>query len=236
MIGVVGPDGPAARVAESLAGTETVVGTAANVVAAGPDVVAAIGDAAVSALVQAGVAAPVLPVDADEGFDSVRLDAAADTVQRALGGELGARTHPVLSVAIDGEAAGRACFDAMLVTSEPARISEYAVETAGGTDQFRADGVVVATPAGSLGYARAVGGPVLDPDAGGLAVVPVAAFTVRALSRVVSASGALTVRVERDEGAISLLVDGEMRREVPTRRPVTVRVDGEFETLVPPTA
>lgn len=233
MIGVVGPEDAAHRFAEAVSTGQTVSGTAAEVVAAEPDVVAAVGEAAVSDLVRAGVAAPVLPVDAGDGFDSVETKAAPEALEGALAGDLDTRTHPVLSVAVDGEPAGRGCFDAMLVTSEPARISEYAVEAGGGVDQFRADGVVVATPAGSHGYARAVGGPVLDPDAGGLAVVPVAAFTVRSSSRVVGTTGPLTVRVERDEGAISLLVDGEVCREVPTRRPVTIRVDGRFDTLVP---
>lgn len=234
MIGVVGPDAAADRLAEAVATARTVTGTAAEVVAAEPAVVAAMGDAAVSALVRAGVEAPVLPVDAGDGLDSVSPAAAPDALEEAVAGDLAVRSHPTLSVAVEGETVGRGCFDAMLVTSEPARISEYAVEAAGGVDQFRADGVVVATPAGSHGYARAVGGPVLDPDAGGLAVVPVAAFTVRSSSRVVGTSGELTVRVERDEGDISLLVDGDVCREVPTRRPVTVRVDGRFETVIPP--
>ncbi|WP_394351524.1 hypothetical protein [Halobacterium bonnevillei] len=54
-----------------------------------------------------------------------------------------------------------------MVTAEPARISEYAVET--GTervDEVRADGVVAATPAGSHGYARDADGPLLSRGRG----------------------------------------------------------------------
>jgi len=99
-----------------------------------------------------------------------------------------------------------AAFDTTVITSEPARISEYAVSVAGRPHAtFRADGVVVASPLGSHGYSRAAGGPQLDFGSG-LAVVPIAPFATIADSWVVEPP--VSVSVER-ETAVSVFADTE---------------------------
>ena len=96
-----------------------------------------------------------------------------------------------------GGGSSTAVFDTTLVTTEPARISEYAISVDGRPHaEFRADGVVVATPLGSSDYGRAAGGPVLAPETG-LAVVPIAPFATIADTWVVEPP--LSVRVERDD-------------------------------------
>lgn len=234
MIGVVGPSEEAARLVDEMVGIEVLVGEPDEVLAAEPELVVAIGEPAVVALIQAHVAVPVLPVETGEGLVDAPLDRTPAVIARGLDAGFDVREWPLLEVAIDAEVVGRGGFDVMLVTTEPARISEYAVDTPDSADRFRADGVVIATPAGSCGYARAVGGPVLDSDAEGLAVVPVAAFDVRSTVRVTSLDATLSVHVVREEGGITLLVDGEECGQVPPNRPVTVRVADTLETVVPP--
>lgn len=239
MIGVVGPDGPAADLAEAVGAaglTEAVVGEAEAVLAEGPDVSVAIGEPAAGSLLRAGVDVPVLPVDAGRGLGSISLDRALAVLRDGIDGRFHTRDRPVLSATVDGEEWGRGLFDTMLVTSEPARISEYAVSTADWTERFRADGVVVSTPAGSDGYGRAVGGPVLDPEAAALSVAPVAEFALRSTVRVADEDATLSISVERDEGDVSLLVDGQERRRVPPRRAVTIEVGGSLEMVVDPEA
>ena len=236
MIGVVGPEARAEELVASVDGVEFVSGEADEVLGTGPEVVVAIGEPAASALVDAGVDVPVLPVAAGPGLESVPTDRVGAVLD--AGAETGFHTveRPVLQATIDGEACGRGLFDAMLVTSEPARISEFAVESGGWAERYRADGVVVSTPAGSAGYSRAVGGPVLDPGSWSLSVVPVAAFALRSTVRVADADATLEVSVERDEGDVTLLVDGRERRHVPPRRPVTIEVSGSVEAVVDPGA
>ena len=236
MIGVVGPGARAAELAASVDDAAFAVGAADEVLAAGPEVVVALGEPAASDLVDAGVDVPVLPVAAGPGLESVSAERVAAVLD--AGAETGFDTveRPVLEASIDGRTCGRGLFDAMLVTSEPARISEYAVGSAGWSERFRADGVVVSTAAGSTGYSRAVGGPVLDPGSWSLVVVPVAAFSLRSTVRVVDAETALQVSVERDEGDVTLLVDGGGRGHVPPRHPVTIEVSGAVETVVDPGA
>jgi len=113
-------------------------------------------------------------------------------------------TRRILSIEVDNTAA-RAVRDCAIVTTDPARISEYRVVADDATlTAFRADGVVVATPLGTAGYSRAAGGPRLAPDTG-LAVVPIAPFAMTADQWVVRPP--LGLRVERDDD-VSVFADG----------------------------
>lgn len=234
MIGVVGPTERRRRAAELVAraGGDPFADDAATVVAASPGAVVAIGDTAVADLVRAGIEVPILPVAAGPGLPSVAPDELAGAVKRLLGSDCPTRRHPVLSVATDGTHVGVAAFDAMLVTADPARISEYGVAAGNGLARFRADGVVVATPAGSHGYAHDAGGPRIAPDLVAGVVVPVSAFSTTADRWVVSLDAPVTLSVERDEGEVSVLLDGRAETTVPAPGAVEVAATGGFETLL----
>lgn len=208
----------------AISSLETVSGDAAEaIVAVGADALAsaALGDTSLP-LLAAGVG------DGTDGTTDETLESAAEALAT---GNYRTVTHPVLGVDVDGEEVGRAVFDVTLMTSEPARISEYAL-TADGERLFtvRADGVVVSSPLGSAEYGRAAGGPIVAPG-GGLSVVPVAAFSTRASPWVVP--GPLTLTVERDEGAVSLFTDEDERRAIEPGEAVSIHVVDEFSCLRP---
>ncbi|WP_224332419.1 ATP-NAD kinase [Haloprofundus halobius] len=196
--------------------------------------VVAVGERAFVDAVRGRSGRPILPVGV--GGPHAVPPSGADAAFAALRGSDRLRTveHPLLSVDVDGDHVADAVFDAMLVTSEPARISEYAVGVGDDPlDAFRADGVVVATPLGSSGYARAAGGPVVTPGAG-VAVVPVSPFSTRWDTWVVD--GSVSLSVERDEGPVSLVVDGARTTAVGPHAPVTVECDASVTLLRPPRA
>lgn len=233
MIGVVGDDETATRVVDAIrdAGVAVEVGRAGRVVDAGPTVAVAAGEAALGALVEAGVGVPVLVVGDDAGPASVPVDRAVAAVDRLATGDFETRDHRLLGVRTEGEAVGPAALDVTLVRAEPGRISEYAVAAGETRSRFRADGVVVATPLGSHGYAHAAGGPRLSLDATAVAVVPVAAFGLGAPTWVVGPDDGLRLSVERDEGEVSLLVDGTERRRLAGRSAVDLTPGGTLETV-----
>jgi NAD+ kinase len=199
---------------------------------AAADAVVAVGDDALRDVLVDAPDAPVIPVGprrlaVDVAAAERRLGPLLDAALR--GGERddapgadGVRrvTHPVLAVdAGDGERR-RAAFDVALVTAEPARISEFAIDFVGGTDEtFRADGVAVATPLGSDGYANAAGGPVVEPG-GGLSVAPIAPFSTRTDAWV--AAERLSISVEREAESVALVVDGRERGPVEPHRPIAI--------------
>ena len=231
-MGVVGGDESVVD-AVAAAGGDPTAGDATGVLDAEQRVVVAVGEPALVDLVAAGVDAPVLPVSVADGVRSVPASAVEPAVASVLSGEFGTETRPLLSVA-DGadEERARALFDLALVTAEPARISEFTVLD--GDERvatFRADGVVVATPAGSTGYARAAEGPVVAPGTGVAAVVPISPFVTDA-DHWVLPDEAVGLLVERDETPVRLVADGRdagtaapgRRLSVSTRGALTIAV------------
>lgn len=234
-VGVVGDD--RARVETAVESVEStgrtaVTGTANEVVDAAPSLVVAVGEPAMLALVRAGVAAPILPVETGRAVASVRLGALESALTRVFDGEWTATDRLTLSVTAADEPPAPALMDVMLVTTDPARISEYRVTADGRTvSQFRADGVVVATPTGSRGYARRLDGPILAPGTETVAVVPIAPFAIDHDRWVLDARSDVRLRVARDEGRVSLFTDDAERGQVPVNRDVSIGV-GDAVSIV----
>jgi NAD+ kinase len=201
------PDVAALATAVRRAGGTPVVEDATRLATDDVDAVVAPGDRALYDVVRANVTAAVLPIGADPSARSVRAADAADAIATVVADDHDATTRTTLAVDPPGVAAGRTLADVTLVTTEPARISEYTL-TAGDrvVGRFRADGVVLATPVGSQGYARAAGSHVLAPHTGVLAAVPIAPFATNADDWIVPHDD-VTLTVERDEGEVSLRAD-----------------------------
>jgi NAD+ kinase len=228
-VGVVGDETLAGAV--EAAGGDPYVASPTDLEAV--EFVVAAGEAAVVDLARAGVDVPVLPVEAGDGVRSVGRPAADETLERLLDSTYPTERHPVLAVSgPDTEA--RAVFDATLVAAEPARISEFAIRSDGeSVARFRADGVVASTPAGSVGYNRAAGGPVVAPETDVLSVVPLAPFATDADHWVLPAES-VSLSVMRDETPVELLADGRSEGLVETGDPIDIAYAGAIETFVVP--
>jgi NAD+ kinase len=194
------------------------------------DRVVALGERALLSVGRAGVETPVLPVGGESLPNSPAFDELDTAVETVLAGDPDVVRHPILSVTDDaGTERARAVLDVTLVTGEPARISEYAVRAGDHEiDRFRADGVVVATPLGSGGYASAVGGPRLGPGTG-LAVVPISPFETQRDYWVVADPVGLSV--ERDDSAVSLVADDTVVGAVGPGERLTVSPEGTLSVL-----
>lgn len=209
VVGVVGnPQTVVDAVVDTLnaSGHTSVVDSAQEVLAHEPAIVIAAGEPALGSLVSHGVAVPVLPVDAGRGVRSVPPDRAGveSAVDRLVAGDWTTVDRPVVAADPPG---ARALFDLMIATAEPAQISEYTVRVdVEPIARFRGDGVVVATPAGSVGYARAAGGPVVTPDTAAVVVAPVGAFATNVDTWVLPVER-LALTVERDETTVEVRAD-----------------------------
>lgn len=176
----------------------------------------------------AGQTEPAEPTDTAE---QTPVDLSESALAALAADEVRTVEHRLLTVDIGTERVGRVVFDAGLVTSEQARISEYSVyDGERHVVTVRSDGVVVSTPLGSDGYGRAAGGPVLAPDTG-LAVTAIAPFATNANSHVLA--GPVRLRVERDDRSVSLLLDDERTRHVPPGVPVVLEPAATLRLLRP---
>ena len=75
--------------------------------------------------------------------------------------------------------------------------------------EFGGDGVVIATPTGSTAYSLSAGGPVVEPEAGGMVITPICAHDVQSRPIVTSDRRVISVRLERSGKRNAFLsVDG----------------------------
>lgn len=73
---------------------------------------------------------------------------------------------------------------------------------------YRADGLIVATPTGSTAYSMAAGGPILEPTLDCMAISPVAPHTLTVRPLVVGGDSELELTVESRTGQFRLSLDG----------------------------
>jgi len=231
---VVGVVGEAVGLGDALAAADAAVvaGDVETILTADPSIVVAVGEQATLDVAYREPAAPILPVDAGRGLRSVPVDDLPEIADALAAGEWDVEHHPLLAVELSGERIARALTDVTLVAAEAARISEFSI-VAGDVDvaQVRADGVVVATPAGSTGYARRIDAPVLAPDTGVAAVAPIAPFATDPDQWVLPLAS-LRLRVERDEAPVTLVADGEAVSSIGVDEPVELRPAGRVGIAV----
>jgi NAD+ kinase len=208
------------------------VGDARTVCSRARSLVVAVGRDALLSVANERPAAPVLPVETGRGVESVGTVEVPSALEAVLDGDPRTHRHPLLSVAVDGESVGTAFGDVTLVTGEPARISEFAIDHGRRVATVRADGVVIATPAGSAAYATDAGGPVLAPGIDAVGVVPIAPFHTRN-RRWILDPGRLSISVIRDDEAVTLRCDGRERATLTSPDRVTFVHEATVTTVVP---
>jgi len=74
---------------------------------------------------------------------------------------------------------------------------------------YKADGIIVATPTGSTAYSLAAGGPILLPDAGALVITPVSPHALTNRPLVLRDSSEIEIMVKGLEGEAFLSIDGQ---------------------------
>jgi NAD+ kinase len=90
--------------------------------------------------------------------------------------------------------------------------------------QYRADGLIFATPTGSTAYSLSAGGPVIDPATQCILMTPICPHTLVARPTVFGADSDLTVHIRLREGErINVAVDGEEVHQLQSEDCVTIR-------------
>ena len=107
---------------------------------------------------------------------------------------------------------------------------------------YKADGLIVATPTGSTAYNLSVGGPIVQPSAPVIVISPIAAHSLTLRPLVVNDQSRLNVRVTGRGRHFRLVIDGRsyslpMGQEVGiarSRRTVTILLprDRDFARII----
>lgn len=184
-------------------------------------------------LARMGIDIPIVAVDVEGSIPSTPFDGLDETMGRIRRDEMPTVRHPVVAVTGSFEPV-RIVFDAAIMAAEPARISEFSIHRDGDlVSRFRADGVVASTPAGSAGYNRNAGGPIVAPGTAVCSVVPIAPFAKTAGHWVIPIDS-VQLRVERDDTPVELLADGRRELTVEAGDPIELTQVGSIETYFLP--
>lgn len=115
----------------------------------------------------------------------------------------------LLDVQVDGGESYLAMNEAVVSRGALSRLVDLSVTCGKDVMQYRADGVMVATPTGSTAYSLSAGGPLVDPRVPCLLLTPVCPHTLYARSYVLPADVELYVCTTARDGDTFLTVDGE---------------------------
>jgi NAD+ kinase len=95
---------------------------------------------------------------------------------------------------------------------------------------IRADGLIIASPTGSTGYAASAGGPIVEPTSSVIVITPIASHTLTVRPVIVPEWYEIELRVTNDGGTPALIVaDGQ--EEVVAATPAIVRLSGHPNKL-----
>lgn len=166
--------------------------------------------------------APMLAINAGtlgvlaevDGRDRPAVDSA---LERLVGGQYFVDERMKVAIRAGEKKVPDALNEVVIHCAHPARMGQFEIDLDGmRLGRIQADGIILATPTGSTGYALSALGPIVEPGVDGIVVVPIAPF--RAVSRAIVIDPLHTVTV----------------RAVQTTFPTVAVVDGQEEVAVPP--
>jgi NAD+ kinase len=90
---------------------------------------------------------------------------------------------------------------------------------------YRADGLIIATPTGSTAYSLAAGGPIIHPSVPGILVTPICPFTLTNRPLIVSDSSSIKIKLARRSADIMLTFDGQVGMPIDDRHTIVICKD-----------
>jgi len=135
---------------------------------------------------------------------------AQDAVGRLLSGDYRVERRMMLEARISGSNASLLALNDITVhRGQNPRLVHCHIDLNGEyMDDFRADGVVIATPTGSTAYSLSAGGPLLKPDAQMIAITPICPHSLSGRPAVVSHQDIITIKLENSPD-LMIAYDGE---------------------------
>lgn len=161
-----------------------------------------------------------------------------DQLSHVVAGEFETEARAMLAVSVHTQTGGKkaesfALNDVVISNGSVARIVDLELYEGGElVSNYRADGMIVATPTGSTAYSMSAGGPITDPRLPCLLVTPVCPHSLTARPLLFRDDAQLDIKnVCQREKMLYLTVDGRINFEIYrgdtvhiTRSPMTVKL------------
>ncbi|MDA8139117.1 MAG: NAD(+)/NADH kinase [Desulfobacteraceae bacterium] len=88
---------------------------------------------------------------------------------------------------------------------------------------YRADGLIVATPTGSTAYSLSAGGPIMHPHVPGILITPICPFTLTNRPMIVPDTAQIKIQLTEKSADIMLTFDGQVGLPIDEHHVITVR-------------
>lgn len=145
------------------------------------------------------------------------------TLQSIFAGDFRVEQRALLEIRFADGGFALALNDLVIKTRDVFRMGRFAVLADGvRVNEYRADGLILASPTGTSAYNLAAGGPLVDPAASVLVLTPICAHTLSNRSVIFDGETELEVRSE-DSALLGLSVDGRGTLEAQHRLPLRLR-------------
>lgn len=147
---------------------------------------------------------------------------AVETLSRLLTGfDVDVRSR--LKLLLNGVCLPRATNEIALLTASPAKMIEFEIIVDGALmEDFRADGVIIATSTGSTAYAMSAGGPIVDPRVDAIVLVPMAPFKLSSRPWVIPGDSVIEVRLKLPDKEALVVVDGQTSTTISSKDAVVI--------------
>lgn len=185
-----------------------------------PDLVVVLGgDGTILSAVQAMGRSPRPTIGINFGRVGFLAPVAADEWRQGLEEVLGGHGRMEPRMRLEAHLRNRASGEVRLVALNDLALTRGAVQGMVGValevggqwvTDYRADGLLIATPSGSTAYSLAAGGPILAPSMTGIIVTPVCPHALSHRSLVLHPDSKLLLRVTRATGLVTLANDGQV--------------------------
>lgn len=127
----------------------------------------------------------------------------------------------------DQRVAGEVIFNDVVINkgalARLAHIKTYVNE--GFLTDYRADGLIVATPTGSTAYSLAAGGPIMHPTVQGILVTPICPFTLTNRPLIVPDTSNIKIQLAEKSADIILTFDGQVGLPIDENHTIVVQKD-----------
>ncbi|MEY3386108.1 MAG: hypothetical protein RIR53_919 [Bacteroidota bacterium] len=97
---------------------------------------------------------------------------------------------------------------------------------------YRADGVIVATPTGSTAYSLAAGGPIIAPSTSSLCITPIAPHTLTLRPLIIDDSSEIRLQLLSDAAPGQVVADGQILGVIGPDQTIHVRKSSHLVKLV----
>lgn len=97
---------------------------------------------------------------------------------------------------------------------------------------YRADGVIIATPTGSTAYSLAAGGPIIAPSTNSLCITPIAPHTLTLRPLIINDTSEIRMHLLSDATQGQVVADGMILGTVTSGQPITIRKSPHLVKLI----